>query len=302
MAITSSNAKAVKISRRSVLRDRAQRRAGRVAADQNDHRRSRRPPWRCRATASRRTQSRGPLEAAARCRPAGWRRCPGTAARRTPSAPSVRVEEAALGHRLHRDGGRRERQREPGDRAPPATAGRVASPPAARAGCRRRSICKRAAAEYARAHRPQAIRIELQADDEQHEDDAELGEVQDGLDVAHQAEPERADQAAGEQVAEHGAESQAARERHEHHRGRQVDGRIDQEPALMPSSGISSCARAPSGRRDSARRALAAPLRHARGAPCTTSGSSQIMPQNCAVWRTTAANTSKTCWCTPAGV
>ena len=71
--------------------------------------------------------------------------------------------------------------------------------------------------------------IELEPDEEQHQHHAELGEVQDALDVAHQAESQRADRAAGDQVAEHRAEAEARGERHADHRGREIDHRVGDE-------------------------------------------------------------------------
>ena len=52
------------------------------------------------------------------------------------------------------------------------------------------------------AHHPQALRRKLQADHEQHEDDAEFGNLADLRGVADQTQARRSDQGAGGEVAE----------------------------------------------------------------------------------------------------
>ena len=76
-----------------------------------------------------------------------------------------------------------------------AVAGGCAERPGRRAQQRaaRSSTCARAQAEHGAAQHPQARRLQLQADDEQQQHDAELGELRDALDVADQAEAPRAD-------------------------------------------------------------------------------------------------------------
>ncbi len=84
---------------------------------------------------------------------------------------------------------------------------------------------QRAAGEHLRdaepedlaAHRPQLARPHLEADEEQEQHHAELGDVQDGVRVAEQAEAERPDQQAGAEVAEHRAEPELAEQRHGDH-------------------------------------------------------------------------------------
>ena len=81
-----------------------------------------------------------------------------------------------------------------------------------------------AEAEDGRAHGPQALGAQLQADQEQQQHHAELGEVQDRahlVDGVDEAEAERTDQHADEQVAQHVADAQQLGERRRHHGGGQ---------------------------------------------------------------------------------
>ena len=106
----------------------------------------------------------------------------------------------------------------------------------------------------------------------------------------HEAEPERPDQAAGDQVAEHGAEAEARRRA----------ARRSPPPPGRSSRRRSSDEAQPWHR--PARRGSVEPLRGrsarrrrsssgaTRCAPCTTSGSSQRMPQKRAVWRIGGSN------------
>ena len=59
----------------------------------------------------------------------------------------------------------------------------------------------------------------LEPDHEEEHHDAELGGVQDRLRLGEQCQPERADDEAGREVAEHGAEADAAEQGHGHDGG-----------------------------------------------------------------------------------
>jgi len=63
-------------------------------------------------------------------------------------------------------------------------------------------------------HFDQTFQLEFEPDQEEHQDDAELGEVQRRLDIADELEAPRADQPTGNQVAQHRAEAAAFGERH----------------------------------------------------------------------------------------
>ena len=102
------------------------------------------------------------------------------------AAPHRRGEQVALVHRLHRDRGRRQREREPGDDRRLPAAGPQREAARGEHGAAQREL-QRAAAEHRAAHRPEPLRLELEPDDEQHQHDAELGEVQDRLDVVARA-------------------------------------------------------------------------------------------------------------------
>lgn len=83
--------------------------------------------------------------------------------------------EPALHHRLHRDCRRREPQGEPDDerRLP----GRTKEPGGRRQGRGARSELECAASEHAAPHLPELSRVELEADDEEHQHDANFREV-----------------------------------------------------------------------------------------------------------------------------
>ena len=81
-----------------------------------------------------------------------------------------------------------------------------------------------AQAEDGRAHGPQALGAQLQADQEQQQHHAELGKVQDRahlVDRIDEAHPERPDQHADQQIAQHVADAQQLAQRRRHHRGRE---------------------------------------------------------------------------------
>ena len=95
-----------------------------------------------------------------------------------------------------------------------------------------------AAAEHRRAHRPEALRLELEPDDEQHQHDAELGKMQDRLDVLDEPQSPRTDRHAGEEIAEDGAQAQALRERHAQHRRGEIDERVLHHHAAPAPAGV----------------------------------------------------------------
>jgi hypothetical protein len=90
--------------------------------------------------------------------------------------------QVAFVHRLHGDGRRRQRQRQSGGhcRLPRQAEGDEAE----REHCAARGHLQGAAAEDGTTHLPQARGVELEADEEEHQHHAKLGEVQDGRDVA----------------------------------------------------------------------------------------------------------------------
>ena len=208
MPMTSSSANAVKTSRRSVLRDDAQHRPRQVAAD-HDHADDRADDLERRRASRGRRRVRRRGASSGRARSAGSPRCPGRAGSRTrsrPSGVSSRLRSLIV---CTRDRGRREREREPGDerRLPRQPSAQQHRRPSA---APHASSCSEPPPNTPRRMLPQALRIELEPDDEQHQHHAELGEVQDRLDVAHEPEAERADHAAGDEIAEHRAEAEAA--------------------------------------------------------------------------------------------
>ena len=64
---------------------------------------------------------------------------------------------------------------------------------------------------------PQPRRLEFETDDEQQEDDAQFGDVQDVVGIGDHLQ-RRADDDAGEQVTEHGAEAELLEDRRGNHR------------------------------------------------------------------------------------
>jgi hypothetical protein len=83
-------------------------------------------------------------------------------------------------------------------------------------------------------HPPQPLGPHLQTDDEQEDDHAELGDVQDGFRLAEQGQAERADGRPRRQIAEHGAQPDLAEHRHRHDPRRQQND---------PMAQIQSCRR-----------------------------------------------------------
>lgn len=80
-----------------------------------------------------------------------------------------------------------------------------------------------APAEDGPSHGPQPARLQLQAHQEQHQHDAEFGEVQHVLRVADQADAEGPDDDARGQVADDGAQADGPGQGHRDDRRRQVD-------------------------------------------------------------------------------
>ena len=218
MPSTSSSANAVKISRSRVR-----------AMWRNTGRARKRPPARaCRRSAA--------SASAAFCQ--RQRR----AARRVPSSGSTRE------HRDHREvleqqdprrcpgrPGVRARRARPAARArarwrrataPCRRRARRASrsrAPGRRERCRDRAQhLRRRRPKQLRPHAPQALRLELQADHEQQEHHAELGEGADLVPVLDQPEAPRADGDARQQVARHRAKAQAVRDHDRQNRGREI--------------------------------------------------------------------------------
>jgi hypothetical protein len=121
--------------------------------------------------------------------------------------------------------------------------------PATIAACQGRPAARPpSAAEDRPAQAPHALGIELEADQKEHQHHAELGKVQDGFDVLHEAEAEGADHGACNQVAEHGAELEARCERHEQHGRSQVHHRVEQKAVVAHALALASAAMKASSR------------------------------------------------------
>jgi hypothetical protein len=82
--------------------------------------------------------------------------------------------------------------------------------------------------------------VQLEADHEQHQHHANLGEAQGRLRVVHEPEPVGADEHACCQIAEHGAELQPAREWHAHDRGGQIHERALEREVLAHAAASSA--------------------------------------------------------------
>ena len=129
--------------------------------------------------------------------------------------PAVaRLEIAGLLHHLQGEGRRGQRQREAGEqRRLPGKSNQQADAGEHRSG---QQDLRAAEPEYGVAHGPKPLRAQLQADQEQQQDDAELGEVQDLLRLVvgeRPADRVGAEQHADDEVAEHGADAEPARQR-----------------------------------------------------------------------------------------
>ena len=86
-----------------------------------------------------------------------------------------------------------------------------------------------AEAEDRLVHQLEARGLELQADHEQQEDDAHLGELQHGLGIGHQAKGRGADGDPCGEVAQHLAEPEALEDRHDQHRRGEKDQGVEQQ-------------------------------------------------------------------------
>jgi hypothetical protein len=138
--------------------------------------------------------------------------------------PRRRAELPLLGERLQHDRRGRQGERHPhGERRLPAQPGQRGERGERRGGERH---LQPAEAEDGPTQPPEAPGLELEADDEEHHHDAELGDVQHAGALgggAEEAEPRRADDDAGDEIAEHRAEPEASGEGHGAHGGREVD-------------------------------------------------------------------------------
>jgi len=135
----------------------------------------------------------------------------------------------ALLQDFQRDGGGRHRQGESADdgAAPAGEPERIGEAAQCRR-CQDQLGC--AEAEYGPAQRQQAREFELEADQEQQQDDAELGHRDDGLGRPHQGEAVGADHDAGGEIGDDGGEPQQPRQGHADHRHRQQQHRQQQQP------------------------------------------------------------------------
>jgi hypothetical protein len=80
--------------------------------------------------------------------------------------------------------------------------------------CRRDGDLREARTEDGVPQHPQTRWLQLEPDREQQHHDAELGEMQDALDIRDEPEAPRADDGTGGKVPEHGAQLEAAEERY----------------------------------------------------------------------------------------
>ena len=93
---------------------------------------------------------------------------------------------------------------------------------------------RRAQPEHRAPHHPQALRPDLQADQEQQHHHAQAGDRGNRIDVGDQPQPAGADDDAGEQIAEHAAEAGAARQRHGDRCGGEQDDECGQHAMPPP--------------------------------------------------------------------
>jgi hypothetical protein len=156
------------------------------------------------------------------------------------------LEQALLVERLQHDRRRRQRQDHAGDecRAPFQARGDTE---AAHGGGGDQHL-QAAEAEDRGAQAPQPLGLELEPHHEQHHHDAELGEVHHVLALAaDETEAERSDRDAGEQVAEHRAQSEPLGERHGDDGGGEVDEGLEEEAFSVHR--VPRAAGSPGGRR-----------------------------------------------------
>ena len=99
------------------------------------------------------------------------------------------------------------------------------------------ALCATAPGNRDAPHRQQFLEVELQPDAEHQQDDADLGELLGQRRVGDEAGRVRADQRAGEQVADDRRQAEPLREVAEHQRGGQAAGqREDQVVAVHRAS------------------------------------------------------------------
>jgi hypothetical protein len=132
-----------------------------------------------------------------------------------------RRHQVALGEDAEPDRRRRHRETEPGDdgESPIDAEGECAEQQQRR----RAEQLEVAPAEDRLAQRPEALRFQLKADEKEHEDDAELGELQYLFRAGDELQAPRADEDAGTEIADDRAEAEEAGDRHGQHRRAQVD-------------------------------------------------------------------------------
>ena len=116
------------------------------------------------------------------------------------------------------------------DRASPATTAASSGSPNTKARPASTRAVKRdlpaAEPKYRPAHGPEAARLQLETDDEEQEDDAELGEMKDLPLVVHQVQRPGADDQACQHVAEDRAHSGPAGKRDDNHGRGEKDGNL----------------------------------------------------------------------------
>ncbi len=177
----------------------------------------------------------------------------------------------------------------------------MASPPAASA-APDSANCSAPPPKTDLAHRPEALRLELEPDHEQHQHDAELGKVQDRLDVVDEPQSPGPDRDAGEQIPEHRAQPKPLGERHAQHRRSQIDQRVGQHGGVSGTGGGLRLAPWRKPFRQSRRRAPQDAPSSIAFASCTTCGGSQCMPQKRAVCSMAGAKLANGCAWMPDGV
>ena len=135
------------------------------------------------------------------------------------------LEQALFAQRLERDRRRRHCKNQPDrERGHPREAERQARP-AGHDG--RAGDLQSAHAEDRSAHAPEQRRLQLEPDEEEHHDDAELCEVHHvPAVIADQLQRVRSDRYAGEQIAQHRAEPEPLRQRDRQHRRQQINERL----------------------------------------------------------------------------
>ena len=186
---------------------------------------------------------------------------------REDALPGVGSQAAGLGQALEHDRGRRHRDDEADGQRRLARRCRAATPTSA-ASSAVPSDLRAAEPEDRDAHAPQHRGPQLEADEEQHHHDAELGEVQDVLAaLGDEAQAERPDDDAGEQVAEHGAQAEPPRDRHGGDGGGEIDEGLQQDVVVhhaSPRTSLTRSAAAARARSSVPSRSRASSVRYCR--------------------------------------